>query len=86
MNTIATPAVSPGLMVMTGVAKSNETPLPTAPCVTGTMPSEVHPAGELPGPEPTGPPSAFPWRTKVQNIKPAFAAAVLAVVIDEIVT
>ena len=45
------------------------------------MPSEVQPAGSLPGP-----PKAVPERVKNSMVKPAPAAAVLAVVIPVIVT
>jgi hypothetical protein len=58
-----------------------ETPRAVGPWVTGTVPREVQPAVELPGPEPTGPPSALPVRVKTSTVKLAFAAAELAVVI-----
>src|SRR5690349_6303093 len=49
------------------------------------MPSDVQPAGELPGPLATGPPSAVPTRVNTSTLNAAFAAAVLAVVMCVIV-
>ncbi|QYU66903.1 hypothetical protein J4558_18340 [Leptolyngbya sp. 15MV] len=62
--TSATPVVWPTVSGMLGIVKGSDTPLVTGPCVTFTIPSDVQPAGELPGPLATGPPRPDPTRVK----------------------